>query len=217
MDDGRLHCYLCPRHCHIGEGQHGFCFIRKNESGRLVQLGYGRPAAVAIDPIEKKPLNHFFPGTTILSMGTAGCNMGCFFCQNWDISKAKSDQVRSADLSPTGCSRTRARASVAAHRLHLQRADDLGRVRHRHRARSARGGHQHGDGFQRLHHPRSVLRHLPLHRRRQHRPESLHRKVLFQGHADASATGARHAALAASRDRRVVRDHEPDHPDAERR
>ena len=100
MDDGRVHCYLCPRHCHIGEGQHGFCFIRKNESGRLVQLGYGRPAAVAIDPIEKKPLNHFFPGTTILSMGTAGCNMGCFFCQNWDISKAKSDQVRSADLSP---------------------------------------------------------------------------------------------------------------------
>ena len=73
MPDGRLHCYLCPRHCHIGEGQNGFCFIRKNEEGRLVQLGYGRPAAVAMDPIEKKPLNHFFPGTKILSMGTAGC------------------------------------------------------------------------------------------------------------------------------------------------
>ncbi len=100
MSDGRVHCYLCPRHCHIGEGQHGFCFIRKNEQDRLVQLAYGRPAAVAIDPVEKKPLNHFFPGTSILSMGTAGCNMGCFFCQNWDISKAKADQVRSADLSP---------------------------------------------------------------------------------------------------------------------
>lgn len=99
-DDGRLHCYLCPRHCHIGEGQNGFCFIRKNVGGRLVQLAYGHPAAIAIDPVEKKPLNHFFPGTSILSMGTAGCNMGCFFCQNWDISKAKADQVRSRTLGP---------------------------------------------------------------------------------------------------------------------
>jgi pyruvate formate lyase activating enzyme len=100
MDDGRLHCYLCPRHCHIGEGQAGFCFIRKNEGGKLLQLGYGRPAAIQIDPIEKKPLSHFFPGTKIFSMGTAGCNMGCFFCQNWDISKARSDQVQAANLSP---------------------------------------------------------------------------------------------------------------------
>jgi pyruvate formate lyase activating enzyme len=100
MADGRLHCYLCPRHCHIGDGQSGFCFIRKNEGGRLLQLGYGRPAALNVDPVEKKPLNHFFPGTTILSMGTAGCNMGCFFCQNWDISKAHADQVNAADLTP---------------------------------------------------------------------------------------------------------------------
>ena len=100
MPDGRLHCYLCPRHCHIGEGQAGFCFIRKNEAGRLLQLGYGRPAALQIDPIEKKPLNHFFPNTRVFSMGTAGCNMGCFFCQNWDISKAKSDQVNAAHLTP---------------------------------------------------------------------------------------------------------------------
>lgn len=100
MADGRLHCYLCPRHCHIGEGQTGFCFIRKNEGGRLVSLGYGRPAALAIDPIEKKPLNHFFPGTPILSLGTAGCNMGCVFCQNWDISKARANQVNAADFSP---------------------------------------------------------------------------------------------------------------------
>lgn len=100
MGDRRLHCYLCPRHCHIGVGQTGFCFIRKNEAGRLVQLGYGRPAALQIDPVEKKPLNHFLPGTSVLSLGTAGCNMGCFFCQNWDISKAKSDQVHSASLTP---------------------------------------------------------------------------------------------------------------------
>jgi len=97
---GRVHCYLCPRHCHIGVGQSGFCFIRVNEGGRLYSLGYGSPAALQIDPIEKKPLNHFLPGSKVFSLGTAGCNMGCFFCQNWDISKSKQDQVRSTALAP---------------------------------------------------------------------------------------------------------------------
>ncbi|MHB8411559.1 MAG: AmmeMemoRadiSam system radical SAM enzyme [Candidatus Acidiferrales bacterium] len=97
---GKLHCYLCPRHCHIGDGQAGFCFIRVNQGGKLYSLGYASPAAIQIDPIEKKPLNHFLPGTKILSMGTAGCNMGCFFCQNWDISKSRSDQVHSTHLEP---------------------------------------------------------------------------------------------------------------------
>ena len=100
MSDGRVHCYLCPRHCHIGEGQSGFCFIRVNEGGKLYSLGYASPAALQIDPIEKKPLNHFLPGTRVFPLGTAGCNMGCFFCQNWDISKSKSDQVRSTHIPP---------------------------------------------------------------------------------------------------------------------
>jgi pyruvate formate lyase activating enzyme len=99
-DGDRVLCWLCPRYCRIGEGQSGFCFIRVNMGGSLVSLGYGRPAAIQIDPIEKKPLNHFMPGTRILSMGTAGCNMGCKFCQNWDISKSRQDQVNSARLSP---------------------------------------------------------------------------------------------------------------------
>ena len=94
--NGKVHCYLCPRHCHIGEGQAGFCFIRANQGGKLFSLGYAHPAALQIDPIEKKPLNHFLPGTRVFSMGTAGCNMGCFFCQNWDISKSRSDQVHSS-------------------------------------------------------------------------------------------------------------------------
>ena len=76
MADGRLHCYLCPRHCHIGEGQNGFCFIRKNEGGRLLQLGYGRPAAIAMDPVEKKPLNHFFPGNQDPVHGHGGMQHG---------------------------------------------------------------------------------------------------------------------------------------------
>ena len=97
---GRVHCFLCPRHCHIHDGQSGFCFIRVNRGGKLFSLGYGSPAALQVDPIEKKPLNHFLPGTRVFSMGTAGCNMGCFFCQNWDISKSRHDQVHSQSVSP---------------------------------------------------------------------------------------------------------------------
>ena len=97
---GKVHCYLCPRHCHIGEGQAGFCYIRANEAGKLYSLGYAHPAAMQVDPIEKKPLNHFLPGTRVFSMGTAGCNMGCFFCQNWDISKSRADQVGSSYVPP---------------------------------------------------------------------------------------------------------------------
>jgi pyruvate formate lyase activating enzyme len=98
--NSKVHCYLCPRHCHIGEGQAGFCFIRTNHGGKLYSLGYAHPAALQIDPIEKKPLNHFLPGTRVFSMGTAGCNMGCFFCQNWDISKSRADQVHSSYVPP---------------------------------------------------------------------------------------------------------------------
>jgi len=98
--DGRIHCYLCPRHCRIRDGQAGFCFIRVSRGGKLYSLGYGAPAALQIDPIEKKPLNHFLPGTRVFSMGTAGCNMGCFFCQNWDISKSRQDQVNARDVPP---------------------------------------------------------------------------------------------------------------------
>jgi pyruvate formate lyase activating enzyme len=87
--DGRLRCTLCPRDCRLAEGQAGFCFVRQNQGGRLVSLAYGRSTGFAADPIEKKPLNHFLPGTSVLSFGTAGCNLGCRFCQNWDISKAR--------------------------------------------------------------------------------------------------------------------------------
>lgn len=100
LADNRVHCYLCPRHCKIGDGQPGFCFIRQNEGGVLYQKAYAHPHAVNIDPIEKKPLFHFYPGSSILSLGTAGCNMGCKFCQNWSMSKAKSDYSGSLNFSP---------------------------------------------------------------------------------------------------------------------
>ncbi len=99
MADGRLHCFLCPRHCHLGKDQRGFCFVRQNLDGRLMQLAWGHPVALQVDPIEKKPLNHFLPGSTILSLGTVGCNLGCRFCQNWGISKARSDPEPAAELT----------------------------------------------------------------------------------------------------------------------
>src|SRR4030042_407126 len=99
-DNNKLLCTLCPRYLSIGEGQNGFCFIRQNIGGKLYSLGYGRPTGFGIDPIEKKPLNHFLPGTQILSFGTAGCNLGCKFCQNWTTSKAKIDNTNSIHASP---------------------------------------------------------------------------------------------------------------------
>jgi pyruvate formate lyase activating enzyme len=100
IPNGRLRCLLCPRDCRLAEGQSGFCFIRQNQSGRMVSLGYGRSTGFASDPVEKKPLNHFFPGIQVLSFGTAGCNLGCRFCQNWDISKARLTERRSAEVTP---------------------------------------------------------------------------------------------------------------------
>ncbi len=89
LDDGRVQCDLCPRDCKLHEGQRGACFVRKMEAGAMVLTTYGRSSGFCVDPIEKKPLNHFYPGTSVLSFGTAGCNLACKFCQNWDISKSR--------------------------------------------------------------------------------------------------------------------------------
>jgi pyruvate formate lyase activating enzyme len=89
LPDGRIECRVCPRLCKLAAGQRGFCFVRQNIEGRMVLTTYGRSSGFCIDPVEKKPLNHFHPGTSVLSFGTAGCNLGCRFCQNWDISKAR--------------------------------------------------------------------------------------------------------------------------------
>ncbi len=97
---GKVLCTLCPRYCELADGQNGFCYIRKNIDGKLYSLGYGKPTGFGLDPIEKKPLNHFIPGTTILSFGTAGCNLGCKFCQNWSMSKAKTDNLSASYYSP---------------------------------------------------------------------------------------------------------------------
>jgi pyruvate formate lyase activating enzyme len=97
LDDGRIQCDVCPRLCKLHPGQRGLCFVRARQDDALVLTTYGRSSGFCIDPIEKKPLNHFLPGTPVFSFGTAGCNLTCKFCQNWDISKAReSDKLNSA-------------------------------------------------------------------------------------------------------------------------
>jgi pyruvate formate lyase activating enzyme len=89
LEDGRIQCDLCPRDCKLHEGQRGACFVRKCENDQIILTTYGRSSGFCIDPIEKKPLNHFYPGSSVFSFGTAGCNLACKFCQNWDISKSR--------------------------------------------------------------------------------------------------------------------------------
>ena len=89
LGDGSVQCDVCPRECKLREGQRGLCFVRACVDGAVVLTTYGRSSGFCIDPIEKKPLNHFYPGTSVLSFGTAGCNLACRFCQNWDISKSR--------------------------------------------------------------------------------------------------------------------------------
>lgn len=100
LDDGRVQCDLCPRECKLHEGQQGLCFVRANQNNEIVLTTYGRSSGFCIDPIEKKPLNHFLPGTPVFSFGTAGCNLACKFCQNWDISKSREMDTLADAASP---------------------------------------------------------------------------------------------------------------------
>lgn len=95
IDNNKIECQLCPRYCRIPSGSHGFCFIRKNIDGELYNTAYGRMDGFANDPIEKKPLYHFYPGSTIYSFGTIGCNLGCKYCQNWQMSKSVNQKYSS--------------------------------------------------------------------------------------------------------------------------
>ena len=110
-DDGtRLICDLCPRHCALKPGERGFCFVRENRDGRVVSTTYGRSTGFCVDPIEKKPLNQFYPGTPVLSFGTPGCNLGCKFCQNWTMSRSRDVEAACERASPEAI-------AAAAHRL----------------------------------------------------------------------------------------------------
>jgi len=113
-DDGRLQCDLCPRDCRLADGQRGMCFVRAREGDRMVLTTYGRSSGFALDPIEKKPLHHFHPGSSVLSFGTAGCNLACKFCQNWDISKSREMDRLTDAASPEAIARAAERAGATS-------------------------------------------------------------------------------------------------------
>ena len=100
LEDGRIQCDLCPRFCKLKDGQRGLCFVRARRGDGMVLTTYGRSSGFCVDPIEKKPLNHFLPGTPVLSFGTAGCNLACKFCQNWDISKSREFDTLADSAAP---------------------------------------------------------------------------------------------------------------------
>ncbi len=105
LDDGRLQCDLCPRFCKLRDGQRGLCFVRARQGDTLVLTTHGRSSGFCVDPVEKKPLNHFLPGTPVLSFGTAGCNLACKFCQNWDISKSREIDTLADRATPEAIAR----------------------------------------------------------------------------------------------------------------
>ena len=114
MPDGRVQCNACPRDCTLAEGQRGLCFVRMRENDALVLTTYGRSSGFCVDPIEKKPLNHFYPGSSVLSFGTAGCNLTCKFCQNWDISKSREMDRLADQASPEAIARRAAELGCAS-------------------------------------------------------------------------------------------------------
>jgi pyruvate formate lyase activating enzyme len=110
LDNKQIQCDLCPRFCKLREGQRGLCFVRQNLNQQIVMTSYGRSSGFCIDPIEKKPLNHFFPGSPVLSFGTAGCNLACKFCQNWDISKSREMDALMSLAQPEAIAKTAAQS-----------------------------------------------------------------------------------------------------------
>lgn len=114
LPDGRIECRLCPRFCRLQDGQRGLCFVRARDGEGMVLTTYGRSSGFCIDPIEKKPLNHFLPGTSVLSFGTAGCNLACAFCQNHDISKSREMDTLAAEASPETIARAAASLGCAS-------------------------------------------------------------------------------------------------------
>ena len=114
LDDGRVQCDVCPRLCRLHEGQRGLCFVRGRERGGIELYTYGRSSGFCVDPIEKKPLNHFLPGSSVLSFGTAGCNLACKFCQNWDMSKSREMDTLADSASPGELAATASRLGCAS-------------------------------------------------------------------------------------------------------
>ncbi len=176
-----MQCDLCPRDCKLHEGQRGLCFVRKREGDRMVLTTYGRSSGFCIDPIEKKPLNHFLPGTSILSFGTAGCNLACKFCQNWDISKSRETDTLMDAAQPQTIARAARDLGCSSVAFTYNDPGDLRRVRDGRRRRVPRYRHQVGCRDGRVHLARAPARALREDGRRERGPQGVHRRFLREG------------------------------------
>ena len=154
LDDGRIECTVCPRACRLREGQRGFCFVRAHVGDAIVLESYGRSSGFCVDPIEKKPLYHFLPGSSVLSFGGVGCNLACKHCQNWRISRARRTDALAETASPEEIVRMAKRCecpSVAFTYndpvVFLEYAADVARACHEHGIRTVAvtAGYVHGE------------------------------------------------------------------------
>ena len=209
---GRVQCDVCPRECKLREGQRGLCFVRACAGGEIVLSTYGRSSGFCVDPIEKKPLNHFLPGTPVLSFGTAGCNLACKFCQNWDISKSREVDTLADGVSPEALAHAAERLgyrSVAYTYndpvIFLEYAVDVARACHARGIKSVAVSAGYINAL-----PRSEV--LPAHGRRQHRSQGIRRMLLLPVDGRPSRPGARNPVLARERDRHLARNHHSPHP-----
>ena len=217
LDDGRVQCDVCPRACRLHEGQRGLCFVRARVDDQIVLTSYGRSSGFCVDPVEKKPLNHFLPGSAVLSFGTAGCNLACKFCQNWDISKSREIDTLAGGATPQAVARTAdelgCRSVAFTYNdptIFWEYAADVADACH-----AAR--HQVGLGDRGLHVSAAAHRVLSPHRCRQRGSQGVYRRVLPPGLRRASQRRPRHPCLPATRDNRVVRNHHAVDPRSQRR
>ena len=173
----KIKCKLCPRECVIDDHERGYCGVRENRGGTYYSLVYSRVCAAHVDPIEKKPFFHFAPGTMAFSVATAGCNVNCKMCQNWEISQSRPEQVE-APISHPRTSPPWRGSTLLFHRLHLQRAGGLFRVRHGYRGGRPRCRREERRDQWRLHPGRAAETVVPPRGRHQSRPQSVFREVL---------------------------------------
>ena len=171
----RVRCLLCPRECLVGNGERGLCRVRENSGGVLFTLVYAQPCALHLDPIEKKPFFHFFPGTQAVSLSTVGCNLGCKFCQNWQISQSRPEDVETKHTPPAEIVEQADLASRAVRRLYLRRTRHIHRIHAGYREARARKEHQECRRIERLHTEGASPRSLRPRRRDQDRSQGIRR------------------------------------------
>src|SRR4051812_35283615 len=198
LGDGRLQCDVCPRACRLHEGQRGLCFVRGRVADQVVLTSYGRSSGFCVDPIEKKPLNHFLPGSAVLSFGTAGCNLACRFCQNWDISKSREIDRLSDAAAPEDIAEAAVRLGCRSVAMTYNDPVIFLELRSRRRRRLPGPGDQGGGGDGGLPDRRAAARAVRPPRRGERGPQGVHRRLLPAHLRGTPAAGTGHPGVPAA-------------------